>query len=71
MNPKEKESAIKSIMDMMMKSDTRDPMQQAIDFMVSLPTIVEEIWNKGRIDGFKEGYAEAKRKLEKTQSKLN
>jgi hypothetical protein len=71
MTLKEKEEVVQSFIDMMQDCSNTDVEKGATKFMIRLPVIIEDIWEKGREVGFKEGYREAKRKLEKEQSKLN
>lgn len=48
-----------------------DPVVQGIELFNKLAEIIEEIYGKGQRDGFTEGYAEAKKKLEQKFGKLN
>lgn len=71
MNPTEKDKRIGEFMMEFNKISEMPLVAQPMGFLRIVGDFFEAIHNQARDDGFKEGFAECKRQIEKKYSKLN
>jgi hypothetical protein len=71
MTAKEKDELIADLMRMLHSMDSTDPAMAGIKFIRELEAFINKVAEIGRMEGFTEGYKEARRKLEQEYSKLN
>jgi len=71
MKADERDKIIADLMKMLQVMDNADPITSTLKLLRELEIFVDKVAGIGQKEGFAEGYKEAKRKLEKEQSKLN
>lgn len=72
MKPEEKDRLIAEWSNMLIKlGDIIDPLTQGLSMIREMGNLIDKIYNMGKVEGFEEGYKEAKRKLEQKFGKLN
>jgi hypothetical protein len=71
MEKNERDILIADLMRMLAGMDPTDPAMAGIKFFREIEAYIDKIEQIGKKEGFAEGYKEAKRKIEKEQSKLN
>jgi hypothetical protein len=71
MEKNERDILIADLMRMLAGMDPTDPAMAGIKFFRDVEAFIDKVEQIGRMEGFTEGYKEARRKLEQEYGKLN
>ena len=67
----ERDKLLADLLKTLQKLNSADPLMSEIRFFRAVEAFINKINEMGRLEGFNEGYKEAKRKLEREYGKLN
>jgi hypothetical protein len=67
----ERDKLLADLLKTLQKLNSADPVMSGIIFFREVEAFIDKINEMGRLEGFNEGYKEAKRKLEREYGKLN